>query len=324
MIRHYNVLTIGETTIDAFMKLAHASQSVHLDSGTGMLSFKHGDKIDVARYDFSLGGNATNVAVGLNRLGVKATLCSETGDDEFSIKIRNALARENIERVMVKQIPGPSSFAVILNYKGDRTVFVQDVQREHDVDYSEVEADIVYLTSMGREWQEPYKKAVEFAKEHNSKLVFNPGSRQIHEGSETVHFVLKHTHTLFINKEEGEHLLFGEKKVDSSNDKEYIQELMEKLQKLGPEIVVMTNGKNGSYSLDAQRHVHFQDLFPGEIVERTGAGDAFTSGFLASTINGGNVSEAMQWGAINASSVVGHIGAQDGLLTIEEMEELSK
>lgn len=324
MNRHYDVITIGESTIDAFMTLANTKTSVHAEDENGGMCFKLGDKIDVDRYDFTIGGNATNVAVGLTRLGLKATLVSETGDDEFSIKIRNCLANERIERLLVHQVPGASNFSVIINFNGDRTIFVQDVQREHNFKLEDVTADFIYLTSLGREWQEPYKMAVDFAEKNKSKLVFNPGSRQIHEGSETVHLVLKHTHMLFVNKEEGEHLLYGEKKVDSSNDKEYIQELMEKLQKLGPKIVVITNGKHGSYALDEQKKFYAQGMWPGKNVERTGAGDAFSSGFLASIIHGMSLSDSMKWGSINASSVVGHIGAQAGLLSKEEMEEVSK
>src|SRR5664279_1868956 len=132
MNRHYQVITVGESTIDAFMTLPQGNDSISYDAEHSLLSFKHGDKIDVERYDFTIGGNATNVAVGLNRLGIKSTLCSETGDDEFSIKIRNCLASERIERLFVNQVHGASNFSVIINYRNERTVFIQNVEREHD------------------------------------------------------------------------------------------------------------------------------------------------------------------------------------------------
>ncbi|MGI8420286.1 MAG: carbohydrate kinase family protein [Candidatus Levyibacteriota bacterium] len=319
--RHYDVITVGESTIDTFMTLAQPG-SLHADGEHGGVCFKLGDKIDVDRYDFTIGGNATNVAVGLTRLGVKSTLVSETGDDEFSIKIRNCLASEHIERLWVNQVAGASNFSVIINYGGDRTIFVQDVQREHDFQFEDVTTDMVYLTSLGREWQEPYKRAVEFAKKNKAKLAFNPGSRQLHEGQETIKYVLKHTETLFINKEEGEHLLYGEKKVDSPNSKEYIEKLLLKLTKLGPKMIVLTNGKFGSHAIDGQKKFYFQGMSPGKAVERTGAGDAFATGFLAGAIHGCCLPDAMKWGSVNAASVVAHIGAQAGLLNKEEMEDL--
>src|SRR5579864_2182927 len=149
LTRHYNVITVGESTIDAFMTLAHANSDAHLDKENGGLCFRFGEKIDVERYDFTIGGNATNVAVGLSRLGLKATLCTEIGDDEFSLKIRNVLANEHIERVLVRQVKGPSNFSVIINFKGDRTLFVEDCTRDHEFEFEGVTADLVYFTSLG-------------------------------------------------------------------------------------------------------------------------------------------------------------------------------
>jgi sugar/nucleoside kinase (ribokinase family) len=257
-------------------------------------------------------------------LGIKATLCSETGDDEFSIKIRNALATERIERLFVHQIHGASNFAVVINFKGDRTVFVQDVEREHDFQLTDVTCDMVYLTSLGRKWQEPYRKIVNFVKEQDATLAFNPGSRQIHEGRETIEYVIKHTSILFVNKEEGEHLLYGKTVKESSNDKEYIKELLTKLRELGPKTVVMTNGQHGSYALDEAQGFHFQAMYPGDPIERTGAGDAYASGFLAAAAHGECLPNSMLWGSVNSASVVGHIGAQAGLLGKDEMQELLK
>ncbi len=324
MSRIYDVITIGETTMDAFMTIHDSSEKVNLDKSSGELQFKHGEKINVERYDFSIGGNATNVAVGLSRLGLNAALCSETGDDEFSIKIRNTLASEGIERVLVKQAQGQSSFAVIINFKGDRTVFVQDVEREHDFNFEGVSAKYIYLTSLGLEWEGAYKKALSFAHSESSKIVFNPGHLQMKNGKDTVHKVLSNTYLLFVNKEEAEVLLFNHynKKVD--NSEHYIKQLCLELKQLGPKIVVITNGKNGSFALNESEDFINQDLFPGELVERTGAGDAYASGFLSALVHEEEVGKAMKWGSANAASVVGQIGAETGLLTKTQMQEKIK
>lgn len=322
-MRHYQVITIGSTTLDAFMTLDHEKLSCRINNETNEICFHQGDKVDVQRYDFQMGGNATNVAVGLSRLGVKATLCSEIGDDEFSIKIRNALAHEQIERLFVtEKHNSQTSFSVIINVKGDRTIFVQDVERDHHFDISDVTCEYIYLTSLGREWQTPYKKAVEFVKENECKLVFNPGSRQLFEGHETVRHVIAHTDVLVVNKEEGEHLLFGEKKIDSSNEHSYIKELLQGLRKMGPSLVVITNGQHGSFALNSEDEYFYRELYEARVVERTGAGDAYTAGFLAGLIHKMPIPDCMTWGAVNSSSVVGHIGAEAGLLTRTEMLEL--
>ena len=317
----YDVISVGETTVDAFMSIHNATAACTIDEEHNALCFKHGNKVEVDRYDFCMGGNATNVAVGLSRLGIRTGLCSEIGDDEFSIKIRNWLAKENIERLLVKQTTNSaSSFAVIINFQGDRTIFVQDVEREHDFDFGELTSPWIYLTSLGKEWKKPYEKVLKFAEENNSKIAFNPGGRQLREGKELLERVLEKTEILFVNKEEAELILYGH--TTDKKDGDYVQGLIKGLQKLGPKIVVITDGRNGAYTVSETGKMHHQGITEGKVVERTGAGDSFGSGFLAATLAGHPISVAMEWGARNATSVVGHIGAQAGLLTKKEMEEI--
>jgi len=321
MVRHYNVITIGESTVDAFMTIHNAKTQVRLEDGN--LCFEHGKKIDVDRYDFCLGGNATNVAVGLTRLGLKATLCTEMGDDEFSFIIRNGLAKEHVDRLFVSQTKkAPSNFSVIINFQSDRTIFVHDVEREHEFELIDVSADYLYLTSMGRDWQTPYRKALDFIKENEgTKLAFNPGSKQLYEGREVVESVIKKADILFVNKEEAEQLLFDKEPKDSSDSNAYLRKLLTGLQQKGAKLVVVTNGQHGSYALDEQGEFYFRGMYPGKPIERTGAGDSFATGFLAATIQGLSVKKAIGWGSANAASVVQKIGAQAGLLTKDEMEE---
>lgn len=310
--------------MDAFMTLDDTHDRYHFDSKTGELCFRHGEKINVARYDFSMGGNATNVAVGLARLGFKATICSEIGDDEMSIQVRNSLAKENIERLFMVQVPGRTNFSVIINYKGERTIFSEHFERENNFEVIDATAKYLYITSLGKKWYHAYKNALEFARSHGAKIAFNPGNPQFKDGKEVVEEVLQNTEILFLNKEEAELLLFrhyGEKDDDTDG---YLERLAHKLQKLGPKIVVLTNGKDGSYCLDADGTFHKKDMEPGEPVERTGAGDAYTAGFLAAILHELSIPEAMQWGSHNAASVVSKIGAEAGLLTKIEMEERIK
>lgn len=318
---HYDVITVGETTIDAFMTITDMNKAYRVDNEHHDFCIRPGQKINVDEYDFMMGGNATNVAVGLSRMGLKVGLCSEIGDDELSIKIRNALVKENLERLLVKQTPGASSFSVILNFGTDRTVFVQDVEREHDFHLDDVATPFVFLTSLGRKWEDAYKKVLQFAEENKAVLAFNPGGHQLREGKEVIRGVLERTNMLFVNKEEAE-MVLTDKQTDQ-NDKAYIEGLLKQLQALGPKTVIITDGRNGSYGINEQGELHWLAIDGGKIVERTGAGDAYTSGFIAATLNGLPFEKAMEWGAHNATSVVTKIGAQAGLLTKEQVEQFA-
>lgn len=321
MSRQYDVITVGETTMDAFMTLDENNKKCRVTTDNE-LCFRHGEKINVEKYDFAMGGNATNVAVGISRLGLNVAPCTEIGDDEFSIKIRNWLAQEHIERLLMIQTPGQTNFSVVINFQTDRTIFVQDVTRKHEFHFDEVAARCVYLTSLGETWEDAYTTALAFAREQKALLAFNPGHLQIKKGGKVVREVLSQTDLLFVNKEEAELLLmhhYGEKDDDSD---QYIQHLAEKLQKKGVKIVIITNGKDGSYVLDRSGKLYKKEMHPGEPVERTGAGDAYASGFLAATLHGLPIEKAMKWGSINAASVVSKVGAETGLLKKEEIEKL--
>ena len=58
------------------------------------------------------------------------------------------------------------------------------------------------------------------------------------------------------------------------------------------------------------------------MVDSTGAGDAFGSGFVAGLMLGKPIEEAVEWGKKQAASVVEHIGAKKGLLTRDQISKI--
>src|SRR3989338_5306935 len=115
-----------------------------------------------------------------------------------------------------------------------------------------------------------------------------------------------------VNKDEARELL------GNSDD---IKELLKGLKSKGPEMVVVTDDGKGSYCFDSTNFYHL-DIFRVPVVEMTGAGDAYSTGFVCALALGFNVKEAMRWGAMNGASVIQKIGAREGLLTRKAMEML--
>jgi sugar/nucleoside kinase (ribokinase family) len=313
----FDVICVGNAKIDAFLSIHEANQHLRLNKDTNELCIKSGEKITVDKCDFLLGGNAANVAVGLNRLGLKTLIIAEIGDDEFSQKITKTLQNENIDTSYLKKTKGqPSSFSTIINFKGERTIFSEHVKRKHDFDFDNISTKFVYLTSLGNEWENAYARTVEFVKKSGCKLAFNPGTLQIEEGYKKIADVLSITDILFVNKEEA--IKISNIKYQISN----IEKLLKNLQNLGPNIVVITDGKNGSYAIDQDLKIYKKDADQSKIVERTGAGDAYSSGFISAILHNLSINDAMRWGAANASSVIERIGAQTGLLIKDEMQKI--
>jgi len=177
----------------------------------------------------------------------------------------------------------------------------------------------MYLTSLGEVWTHAYKKALAYVRKTNCFLAFNPGTKQLAKKSDLVEEGLKLAEILFVNKEEAK-LLLSEYKHEK-NPPDDMEKLLQEVMSLGPKIVVVTDGKRGSYVLDKQKNFFHQDIVASKVVERTGAGDAYSSGFLAAILYNRPIEKAMQWGGSNSTSVVGSIGAEAGLLKKEELEE---
>ncbi|CAN5165463.1 carbohydrate kinase family protein [soil metagenome] len=309
---HYDCLTIGNSVIDAFLSLADDNPSLKLDKPEGMLCVPYGQKLSLSACEFLLGGNATNVAVGLSRLGFSTALIAELANDEFSEKILNGLKKEKVKLDLLKRSDGQSSFSIGINFKGERTLFVEHHDREHDFSFDDIDTKLMYLTSLGHKWQHVYTRVSHYLQTHPSTLLaFNPGSIQIREGMSNFAFLLPLTTVLFLNREEAEVLL--KKKTD-------IKDLLLLLKEKGPKVVVITDGEKGSYCIDERGSIYHKESLKVPVIERTGAGDAYATGFAAAYLLRLPVDTCMLWGTHNAASVIGQTGAEAGLLTKKEIE----
>ena len=305
---NFDIVCVGNAKIDTFLTLHEATKNLRFLKETNELCIKFGEKITVDKAEILLGGNAANVAVGTSRLGLKTGLVAEIGIDEFAQKIINTLSSENVDTSNVVQTKGQqSSFSTIINFKKERTIFSEHVKRNHNFNFENISTQWVYLTSLGDEWKEAYDNTVSFVNNNKCILAFNPGTLQIEQGLNNIKNVLGITHVLFVNKQEAEKIL-------STNSG--VEELLKNLQKLGPKIVVITDGENGSYTIDDKGNISKKGIIKTEVVEKTGAGDAYSSGFISALIQDKSINDAMELGAKNSASVIGKVGAQGGLLYV--------
>lgn len=319
-MQQFDVVTIGDSVLDTFLSLHSASAFARFDTDTDELRIRSGGKVLLEDAQFLLGGNATNVAVGLQRLGLTTALIAELGDDEFAAKITKTIQKEGVSLDFIKIAQGaPSTFSVILDVLGDRTAFIRHVTRDHAIPLEGFETKWIYLTSMGKEWRAMYQDVLTYKKSHGTKLAFNPGSAQMQEGPDSFADVLAQTDILFVNRDEAEIILHG--KTLTKEERETEENLLFRIQRAGPKMIVMTDGDNGSYVMDEKANLLYEKAAACKIVEKTGAGDAYASGFLSAIFLGKSTKEAMQFGAENAASVIEHVGAQAGLLTKEAMEK---
>lgn len=311
-LNNLDVVCVGDAKVDVFLAFHKPSDKLNYQEPTNQLCVKFGEKIITDAMGIFLGGNAANVSVGLSKLGLKIAIVAEIGKDEFAQKIINNLTEEKVNTSAIVKGDKKTSFSVILSFNGERTIFSQHIQRDHNFNFDNLNSKWIYLTSIGENWKNAYNTTINFKEKNNFLLAFNPGTLQISQGAQQLANVLKSTEILIVNKEEGQSLI--------DNPIQDIKEIILNLKNLGPKIVVITDGEHGSYSLDENGKLIFQESISSNIVERTGAGDAYSSGFLAGFIKNNNIQKAMHWGALNASSCITKMGAQNGLLSLEEIE----
>ncbi len=309
-----DLITIGNAVQDVFLKIAGEEAEVHcnINKDECLICFDYADKIPVEDLTFSVGGNAANVAVGAARLGLSVSFLATLGDDKTGREIVKQLKDEGVDVSGVKMAKGSrSNYSAVINYKAERTILGYRYERKHGK-YEFPETRWVYLTSMGKGFEKVYNQVFDFVGEKKIPMAFNPGTRQMKEIKDW-DWVLKHTYILFVNKDEAQAIL-GAKE-------QHIKELLAGIKKMGPKVVIITEGPQGSNAYDGRNFYRIGTVREAPVVERTGAGDSFACGVVSAILKGKEPGEALRWGTMNAGSVIGRVGAQPGLLNLEGMRK---
>ena len=308
-----DIISVGDATLDSFVKLKEASVLCTLEKESCMLCLSFADKIPIVRLDQKVAGNALNNAVGSARLGMATGFYAVLGDDDTAKKIKEKMKREGITmKYLVTQKGSNTNYSVVLNYKDERTILVYHHPRKYNLPDLDGVKWIYYTSLYAKGAGKLNIQLEQFVKKHKVLLAFNPGTHQIKEGLRKLRRMLAITDILFVNKEEAQTIL---------GDHYKIPQLLKKLHAFVARRVVITDGGNGSYTYDGEK-AYFLPVFPVKPIEKTGAGDSFATGFVAAIFNKKPAREDKGWGAANSSSVILKIGPQDGLLHKSEMAKM--
>lgn len=310
---------IGDASQDQFFFISEAEISCDIDRENCVLGIRYGDKIPVEKIGISVGGNAANVAAGLSRLGNQTALMTAFGDDERGAWIKKKLLEQGVDLQLSKTVPNrESNLSTVIVYKGERTILSYH-GKGGDETKPLVTSEWVYLTSSsGRDSSPLFKEILEYKSSHFLKLAFNPNKQDLLHHKPQLEPILRYADVVFLNVEEAEVLVTSDSK--STDRRQKAKFLLQQISNMGPKVVVITDGLGGAYSRSDNQD-WFCSVSNFERVEATGAGDAFTSGFLASFVEDEKVQKALSWGMVNSGSVVTKIGGQEGLLTKEKIQE---
>ena len=309
-----DILAIGDVVTDAFIKLL--PHEAELDEAAKdhhpLLCMTYGTKIPFEEaIIIPAVGNSANAAVACARLGLNVAFYSNVGDDQPGRDTIKALHRHGVSTEYVHTNEGKkSNYHYVLWYGADRTILIKHEAYQYKLPKISLSKtpEWIYLSSIAESAVDLHDEISDYLKTHPKvKLAFQPGTFQIKLGAERLKQLYSHTEVLACNKEEAQ--------LISGNTSTEVAELARALHKLGPKQVVITDGPKGSFASDGTT-LWGMPIYPDPAppYERTGAGDAYTSTYVAALADGQDMPTAMAWGAINSMSVVQKIGAQEGLL----------
>ena len=302
------VIVAGSTTIDLIFLGKIFSQRKTADR----LSLAYGGKYIVDEFYQFCGGGGANVSVSLSRQGIPTWLWSKVSQDNFGKIIYENLKREKVNLEFVERmLKNDPISAILLDYQGLRTI----------INYRAEADKLTFSDALGKQlkdfswlalfslplWPKEEKiKVLKFAKENKVGIFLSLHADEYRRGLAYAAEYFKYSDILDLNVYELSTLL-GKKPAALNLRRENFAKV------LNIPMVLVTCDINGSYFYSADQSFH-QPPIDVKRVDTTGAGDAFSAGFLGKFIKTGDVKKSMEFATRNAVSEIEVLGAQTGLL----------
>lgn len=299
------ILSIGAAVQDVFLQ--GKIFNPHRDDDGMVEQFILGSKNNIDGIYFSTGGGATNAAVTFARQGFESAFLGSLGHDIAGKAVLEELHKERVLTSLVhyNEKINTGYSVLLLSSNGERTILTYrgasvDLNL-HTKDLKETKPDWFYISSLSGDL-DSLKVLVKYAQKHKIKVAVNPGKGELKQGH-AFKELLPGITVLSVNKQEAEMLFRGD------NTQDLVRHAVRHIP-----IVIVTDGPRGSVASDGQKLYKAGMYDDVPVVDRTGAGDAFSSGFVAQVAAGKPLEEAIVFASANSTSVVSKLGAKAGIL----------
>lgn len=301
------ILSIGAAVQDVFLSQSDEFRAVCKNPDECFMELTLGGKADVNKVDFTTGGGATNAAVTFARQGLESEFIGAVGNDPAAQAVLADLDKEGVTTTRVTTskkyntgysvlLLAPNGERTILTYRGASTHYQLD-----DFAFQETNADWLYLSSMSGN-MELLDQVFAEAKQMGMKIMFNPGKGELKQ-MDKLKPLLDDVDVLSVNRQEMQMIVEGEE----------LEELVLHGLNYVPTVIV-SDGPNGVMASDGNTIVRAGMYEDVKVIDRTGAGDAFGSGFLSQWAKGKSLKDSIIFASANSTSVVGKIGAKTAIL----------
>lgn len=304
------ILVAGNSVVD----LIFWGKSLQEREKNNRLSLALGGKYVVDEFFQYFGGGGANAAISLSRQGFPVTIWSNLGDDTFARQIVDHLKKEGINSDLIefKAEKTPIS-AILLTSEGEKTIITYRsnadlLEFDEKVQEEVTKNDWFALFSLAKCPKEKKLVFLKTAKKSGCKIFLSLHGMEYLKGLDYLKDYLSYCDILHLNAHELADIFGG----DAANFNFYKTNFA---QKLNLPLLLVTYDIHGNFAY-TQGNIYYQPIIKvRKVIDTTGAGDAFASGFLGEYLKTDSIKKALLFGARNASSVIQYLGAQNGLLS---------
>lgn len=299
----YDLITIGDITIDLYFK------GNTLTEKDDRFFLAIGGKYVADHFYESVGGGAANVAIGASNHGLNTAVVGFVGENSFKQIILQKLIKKSVSTefiLFLKNFLNLSS--ILISSKGERTIIhyltpYDSLNLSNDFKKNLLKTKLVYFGNLPHLSLSEKQELLSYFKENKIKTTLNLGVSDCRRPFSEVKKIINLTDLLIINGHEYAELI--------KEDYQKINWNLPLEKKLGykDQILVITDGPNGSHLYQNGKIIHQKAVKPSKIVDTTGAGDAFTAAFIASFIKGKTLPECLNHASHYATKILEKIGA---------------
>lgn len=316
----FDVLGIGDPIVDTHVQINEKNKEVEVREAAGkkQLCLNYGAKISIANSFQTLGGNAANTVAALSKLALKTAFISTVGDDSNGQLVIDLFKKFKVDTGMItKEAGADTRYSIVLNYQAERTILSYSEKKNYIWPEPVPDTTWIFYSGLSEGYENLQENLFKFLIDHSTvRLAINPGSYMIKNALEGLRDAIKRADLLIVNLEEAE-TICGQTLVDLKSENALIQVLLQ----LGPKEVVLTDGPRGAWAGNKEEAWQI-GVYPVKVISKTGAGDAFSAGYLAARFARHDLPHALEWGTANSTGVISAYGPHAGLLNAAGVEKM--
>jgi len=301
----FDLISIGNISIDLFY------QGESLTHSGNRFNLAIGGKYLVDHFYETLGGGGANVAIGVNNYGFKSAIIGVIGNNQFKKIILQHLEEHKVSHEFCAfKDEYLKISSILLSSSGERTIINYETPHEHIFEKTEdflhlKKAKMVYISNLPRVPLEERIHVLNYLHTNNIPVVLNFGIKDCRRPLAQVLPLIHKTSILIVNTHE-----FAELIKRNYEDIDFSTDVRKFIHTSYDQTLIVTDGGKGSYGYTGKIVHYMRALPPHKIIDTTGAGDAYTAGFIAGYLkSSGNIMVSMETGAKYAVKILEKVGA---------------